>query len=57
MDVKSGRPVDVRTLGGGWSKLFEGFTKKSENARKLKEEWDRKHSSPQNSAASRASKI
>jgi hypothetical protein len=36
MDVKTGRPIDIRTLGGGWARLFEGFTKKAENSRKLK---------------------
>ena len=31
MDVKTGRPVDIRTLGGGWSKMFDAFTQKSKN--------------------------
>ena len=43
MDIKTGRPVDIRTLGGGWARLYEGFTKKSDNARKLKEKWDLEH--------------
>lgn len=43
MDVKTGRAVDIRTLGGGWPKLYEAFTKKSENARLLKEKWDIEH--------------
>jgi hypothetical protein len=43
MDVKTGRPIDIRTVGGGWPKLFEGFTAKSENARKLKEKWENAH--------------
>ncbi|KAF2690157.1 hypothetical protein K458DRAFT_328367 [Lentithecium fluviatile CBS 122367] len=36
-DVKNGRPIDIRTLGGGWPKVFEAFTKKAEHARTLKE--------------------
>ena len=40
VDVKSGRPVDIRAVGGGWSKLFEGFTKKAESAKMLKEKWE-----------------
>ena len=43
MNVKTGRPVDIRTLGGGWAELYEGFVKKSEDAKKLKEKWDREH--------------
>ncbi|KAF2864791.1 hypothetical protein BDV95DRAFT_508618 [Massariosphaeria phaeospora] len=43
IDVKSARPVDIRTLGGGWLKLFEGFTRKAEKARGLKENWDAEH--------------
>ncbi|KAH8591299.1 hypothetical protein B0O99DRAFT_632395 [Bisporella sp. PMI_857] len=43
MDVATGRPVDIRTLGGGWVKLFEGFTKREENSRLLKEKWDAEH--------------
>jgi hypothetical protein len=42
-DVTSGRPVDIRTLGGGWPKLFDGFTKKAEHATMLKEKWDAEH--------------
>ncbi|KAH5277194.1 hypothetical protein HBI70_095310 [Parastagonospora nodorum] len=43
VNAKSGRPVDIRTLGGGWSSLFEGFTKKAENALVLKEKWEIEH--------------
>ncbi|KAH7110905.1 hypothetical protein B0J11DRAFT_599212 [Dendryphion nanum] len=43
MDVKTGRPVNICKLGGGWLKLFEGFTKKAENARILKEIWESKN--------------
>ncbi|KAI8959259.1 hypothetical protein F5Y11DRAFT_333597 [Daldinia sp. FL1419] len=43
MDVKTARPVDIRTLGGGWQALFEGFTKKSERSKALKEKWDTEH--------------
>ncbi|CAI6336224.1 unnamed protein product [Periconia digitata] len=43
MDVKSGRPVDIRTLGGGWPSLFEAFTEKSSKARALQEKWAREN--------------
>ncbi|KAJ7084058.1 hypothetical protein B0H15DRAFT_849922 [Mycena belliarum] len=46
MDVKSGRPVDIRTLGGGWPKVFEGLNKKAEHAKTLKENWDSEHPHP-----------
>lgn len=39
MDVKSGRPVDIRTLGGGWPNLFNAFTEKSSKAKALYEKW------------------
>jgi len=34
------RPVDIRTLGGNWPKLYEGLVQKVQQARKLKEEWE-----------------
>lgn len=40
MHVATGRPIDIRTLGGGWPKLFNGFMEKWENAKLLKEKWD-----------------
>ncbi|CRG88352.1 hypothetical protein PISL3812_05382 [Talaromyces islandicus] len=40
VDVKTGRPKDIRTLGGGFPALFEGFTKKSERANALREKWE-----------------
>lgn len=40
MDVKAARPVDIRTLGGGWLKVFEGFTEKAKHAQMLKEKWE-----------------
>jgi hypothetical protein len=43
MDDKTGRPVDIRGLGGGWQELYNGFTAKAENARRLKEQWDTDH--------------
>ncbi|KAF2261923.1 hypothetical protein CC78DRAFT_521022 [Lojkania enalia] len=43
MDVKTARPVDIRTLGGGWLKLYKGFTEKSEHSMKLKAKWDSEH--------------
>jgi hypothetical protein len=55
VDVKSGRPVDIRTLGGGWPKLFENFTKKADHARTLKEKWDIEH--PKRGKVAEGSKI
>ncbi len=46
MSMKTGRPVDIRTLGGGWTKVYEGFMTKSENSRRLKEKWDSEHPDP-----------
>lgn len=43
IDAKTGRPVDIRTLGGCFPALYEGFTKKSERANQLKEKWDKEH--------------
>lgn len=50
MDTKTGRSVDIRTLGGGWVKVFEGLTKKAEEAQALKAKWDEER------AAARAAK-
>lgn len=54
MDVKTARPVDIRTLGGGWPALYKGFTQKSERAKTLSEKWEKEHPK---SAKSRESKI
>ncbi|KAF4468630.1 hypothetical protein FALBO_4479, partial [Fusarium albosuccineum] len=40
INAKSGRPVDIRTAGGGWQRLFEGFTGLAERSNALKEAWD-----------------
>jgi len=32
--------VDIRTLGEGWVKVFEGLTEKAEEAQRLRENWD-----------------
>ncbi|KAI0813916.1 hypothetical protein GGR55DRAFT_486787 [Xylaria sp. FL0064] len=45
VDVKTGRPVDVRTLGGGWPTLYEAYVKKSEDAKYFKEKWNNAHHS------------
>ncbi|EGC45648.1 conserved hypothetical protein [Histoplasma capsulatum var. duboisii H88] len=47
MDVKTGRPVDIRTLGGGFPALYEGFVKTSEKAKLLREKWAEEHPTPQ----------
>ena len=46
MDVKAARPVDIRTLGGGWLKVFEGLTEKAKHAQMLKEKWVGDHPKP-----------
>ncbi|KAF4953810.1 hypothetical protein FSARC_12309 [Fusarium sarcochroum] len=43
IDAKTGRPVDIRTVGGGWLKLFQGFSRKAVEASALREKWDEKH--------------
>ncbi|KAI1654044.1 hypothetical protein F4813DRAFT_393195 [Daldinia decipiens] len=43
MDVKTSRPVDIRTLSGGWPAVYDGFAKDSERSRVLKEEWEIEH--------------
>jgi acyl-CoA thioesterase FadM len=43
MDVKTARPVDIRTLGNGFPALFEGFTKKAESAAARKKSWEEHH--------------
>ncbi|KAI0972418.1 hypothetical protein F4678DRAFT_430223 [Xylaria arbuscula] len=43
MDAKSGRPIDIRTVGGGWPALYDGLTKRCESARGLKEKWEIEH--------------
>ena len=40
MDAKTGRPIDIRKLGGSWPDFFEGFAKKSEEAMARKEKWE-----------------
>lgn len=51
MDVKTARPVDIRTVGSGWLKLFEGFTAKANHAKMLKEKWESDHPKSGNKAA------
>jgi acyl-CoA thioesterase FadM len=43
MDLKAGRPVDIRALGGNWPALYEAFTRKSEEAQARKAKWDSTH--------------
>ncbi|KAI0095962.1 hypothetical protein F4814DRAFT_457555 [Daldinia grandis] len=43
MDVKTGRPVDIRTLSGGWPAVYDGFTKSSEHSKVLKGKWEMEH--------------
>ncbi|KAL1858163.1 hypothetical protein Daus18300_010044 [Diaporthe australafricana] len=43
VNVKTGRPVDIRTLGGGWPALYNGLIQMSERSNALKEEWESKN--------------
>ncbi|KAI3390884.1 hypothetical protein diail_8445 [Diaporthe ilicicola] len=43
MDVKTGRPIDIRSLGGGWPALYDDLTCKSERANTLREQWEVDH--------------
>ncbi|KAF3065380.1 hypothetical protein GL218_02688 [Daldinia childiae] len=43
MDVKTGRPVDIRTLSGGWPAVYDGFSKNSKRSKVLKEKWEMEH--------------
>lgn len=40
MSLETGRPVDVRSLGGNWPALYEGFTQWSAESQARKEKWD-----------------
>ncbi|KAL9095453.1 MAG: hypothetical protein Q9165_002324 [Trypethelium subeluteriae] len=41
--ASTGRPADIRTLGDGWQRLFEGLTQKAQDAQRRKETWDNEH--------------
>ncbi|KAI0805667.1 hypothetical protein GGR55DRAFT_690385 [Xylaria sp. FL0064] len=45
IDAATGRPIDLRSLGGGWPKVYEGYVKKVEQAQALKEKWEKTKSS------------
>ncbi|KAK7751564.1 hypothetical protein SLS62_006514 [Diatrype stigma] len=53
MDIKTARPVDIRTLGGRWPILYEAFTQKSERANALKDKWEKEHPKPTREAVSK----
>ncbi|KAI8943920.1 hypothetical protein F4801DRAFT_573434 [Xylaria longipes] len=35
VDVKTARPIDIRSLGGNWPSLYDAYVKKSEEAKAL----------------------
>ncbi|KJZ80516.1 hypothetical protein HIM_00366 [Hirsutella minnesotensis 3608] len=41
VDVKTGRPVDIRTLGKNFKTLYEALAKRAESAKTLREQWER----------------
>ena len=53
MNVKTGRPIDIRTVGSGWHNVYDGFTKKSELATALKDKWDSETSKAKGRAGSK----
>ncbi|KAF3001568.1 hypothetical protein E8E14_000522 [Neopestalotiopsis sp. 37M] len=53
MNAATGRPIDIRTLGGGWARLYEGFTLKSQQAAALKAKWDSEHAKARSRAVSK----
>ncbi|KAF7528054.1 hypothetical protein G7054_g10246 [Neopestalotiopsis clavispora] len=53
MNAATGRPIDIRTLGGGWARLYEGFTLKSQQAAALKAKWDGEHAKARSGAVSK----
>lgn len=53
MNAATGRPIDIRTLGGGWARLYEGFTLKSQQAAALKAKWDSEHAKARSGAVSK----
>ncbi|KAI1359937.1 hypothetical protein F5Y08DRAFT_349184 [Xylaria arbuscula] len=53
VDVKTGRPVDIRTLGCGWPMLYEAYVKKSEHAKESKRKWDCEHPPSKPNSASK----
>jgi hypothetical protein len=51
VDVKSGTPIDIRTLGGNWPALYQAFTQKSATANARKSKWDSDHPRPKKTVA------
>ncbi|KAI0195884.1 hypothetical protein F4808DRAFT_452819 [Astrocystis sublimbata] len=51
IDAGTGRPVDIRGVSDGWSRVYEGYVKTVEAAQAFRQKWDEKK------AAARTSKI
>ncbi|KAI1211498.1 uncharacterized protein F4807DRAFT_472954 [Annulohypoxylon truncatum] len=47
VDARTGRPIDISSLGGGWLRVYDGFIKKVEHAQTLKSKWDAEKSKAQ----------
>ncbi|CAJ2509505.1 Uu.00g145310.m01.CDS01 [Anthostomella pinea] len=43
MDLKTGRPVNIRTLGGGWPAVYDHWIKTAEQTKVAMEKWERDH--------------
>ncbi|KAI1817266.1 hypothetical protein GGS20DRAFT_533346 [Poronia punctata] len=46
INAKTGRPRDIRTVGGGWPKLHDGLLKRCDDSRAKKEKWEAEHLKP-----------
>ncbi|RYP72120.1 hypothetical protein DL769_004521 [Monosporascus sp. CRB-8-3] len=53
MNAKTGRPIDISSLDGGWPKVYDGYIKKVENAQTVKHKWDMEKSKAQTNVGSK----
>lgn len=43
VNMKTGRPIDIRTIGGGWSTLYDALIEKTKSSTALREKWESEH--------------
>ncbi|ETS74344.1 hypothetical protein PFICI_14210 [Pestalotiopsis fici W106-1] len=53
MNATTGRPINIHNLGGGWARLYEGFTIQSQQAAALKAKWETEHPKARSGAISK----
>jgi len=46
MDAKTGGPIKIPTVCGGWSALYDGLLTRCEVARAKKKEWEAENMKP-----------